>query len=75
MLCEICFELQVDYIKNATGFNAGGATSEMVECLKQNSQGIKVVASGGIHSREFAQELIDAGAYRLGTSSNLHNTK
>lgn len=74
-LCEICVDVQVDYIKNSTGFSVGGATLEMIEFLNQHSQGIKVIASGGIHSKEFAEELINAGAFRLGTSSNLHSTE
>jgi deoxyribose-phosphate aldolase len=33
---------------------------------------VKIKASGGIKSRDFAIELINAGASRLGTSSSLN---
>ena len=61
-----------DYIKTSTGFAVGGATVEDVRNLKAwVGDDVKVKASGGVRSSEFALELIDAGAERLGTSSVL----
>lgn len=61
-----------DYIKTSTGFAGGGATVEDVRNLKVwVGESVKVKASGGIRTREFALELIQAGAERLGTSSVL----
>ena len=61
-----------DYIKTSTGFAGGGATVEDVRNLKAwVGEDVKVKASGGIRTREFALELIEAGAERLGTSSIL----
>lgn len=34
-------------------------------------EGVKVKASGGIRTREFALKLVEAGAERLGTSAIL----
>ncbi|HZK55307.1 MAG TPA: deoxyribose-phosphate aldolase [Desulfosporosinus sp.] len=61
-----------DYIKTSTGFAGGGATVEDVRHLKAwVGKDVKVKASGGIRTREFALELIEAGAERLGTSAIL----
>ncbi|MCB0704933.1 MAG: deoxyribose-phosphate aldolase [Saprospiraceae bacterium] len=71
-LCEICTELEVDYVKTSTGINATGATVEHVQFLRKNlPASIKIKASGGIRSAELAQELIEAGANRIGSSSSL----
>jgi deoxyribose-phosphate aldolase len=71
--CEICVEIGVDYVKTSTGINAAGATIEAVRLLKQSIAGsnLKIKASGGIRTAEFAQQLIQAGADRLGTSASL----
>jgi len=61
-----------DFIKTSTGFAGGGATVEDVRNLKAwVGDGVKVKASGEIRTREFALELIQAGAERLGTSAIL----
>jgi len=61
-----------DYIKTSTGFAGGGATVEDVRNLKAwVGEDVKVKASGGIRTREFALALIEAGAERLGTSAIL----
>lgn len=66
---EIVRKSGADYIKTSTGF-FGGVTVEDVRKLKQwVGSKVKVKASGGIRTREFALELIKAGADRLGTSS------
>lgn len=69
---EIVKRAGADYIKTSTGFAGGGATVEDVRNLKAwVGEGVKVKASGGIRTREFALELIQAGAERLGTSAVL----
>lgn len=70
-LCVICSEVEVDCIKNATGVNGGRATVEIVTLLKEASKGIKVVAAGGIDTKAFALELIEAGVDKLGTSKGI----
>ena len=61
-----------DYIKTSTGFAGGGATVEDVRNLKAwVGESVKVKASGGVRTREFALELVEAGAERLGTSAIL----
>jgi deoxyribose-phosphate aldolase len=67
---EICVEAGADFIKTSTGFGSAGAKPEHVRLIRQvigNKAGIK--ASGGIKSLEFALELLEAGADRIGTSA------
>lgn len=71
-VCEICAKVGVDYVKTSTGFNGGGATPELVRQIKNHLAGrCKIKASGGIRTREQAEQLVQAGATRLGTSSSL----
>lgn len=71
MLCEICTEQQVDYVKTSTG-TKGGATIEDVKFLRANlPKTIKIKASGGIRSAEQALAMIKAGADRIGASAGV----
>ena len=71
-LCEICTSAEVDFVKTSTGFNAPGATTEMVRLLRNHlSPKIKVKASGGIRTPQQANDLIEAGADRIGTSAGV----
>ncbi|MBF0579418.1 deoxyribose-phosphate aldolase [Erysipelotrichaceae bacterium RD49] len=68
-MCEVVNDSGADFIKTSTGFSTGGATFEDVALLRKHSANhVKVKASGGIHSMEDAQKLIELGADRLGTS-------
>ena len=70
--CELAAEAGADFVKTSTGFSTGGAKTEDV-ALMRGTVGLKlgVKASGGIHTAEEAQAMIDAGASRLGTSATL----
>ena len=63
------------FVKTSTGFFQSddgrpiGATPEAVSIMKSNSGPLQVKASGGIYSKEDAEQMIDAGATRLGTST------
>lgn len=71
-LCQIVGEAGANYIKTSTGFSTGGATLDDIKLLRQYSPAnVKVKASGGIRDATFANELIQAGAARLGTSSGV----
>lgn len=68
----ICLDKEVDYLKTSTGFNGDGAKIEIVQLLKTLAGGkAKIKASGGIRSRWEAEQFIEAGADRIGTSSGL----
>ncbi len=74
-LCQICVNLKVDSVKNSTGFNSDGVSVEMVAFLKENAADIPIVASGGIHKKDYALELINAGASVLASSSGVQIIK
>ena len=70
--CELAKEAGADFVKTSTGFSTGGAKPEDVALMRKTvgaEMGVK--ASGGIHTAEEAQSMIDAGASRLGTSATL----
>lgn len=68
-MCKIVSESGADYIKTSTGFSTGGATKEDVKLFKQNvAPHLKIKAAGGISSIEDAEDFINLGASRLGTS-------
>ena len=68
-MCHIVAECGADYIKTSTGFSKGGATREDVKLMRENSpESVKVKAAGGISSLQDAEDFIELGAERLGTS-------
>lgn len=68
-MCEIVSNSNADYIKTSTGFSTGGATKEDIELFaKHTTNGKKIKAAGGISSIEDAEDFINLGASRLGTS-------
>lgn len=71
-VCEICRDLNVEFVKTSTGFSTGGATIEDVQLMRETvGKNIGVKASGGVRDKETAQAMINAGATRLGTSSGV----
>ena len=68
-MCEIVSESEADYIKTSTGFSTAGATKEDVALFaKHVTNGTKIKAAGGIASLKDAEDFINLGADRLGTS-------
>ncbi|HEX8060408.1 MAG TPA: deoxyribose-phosphate aldolase [Cyclobacteriaceae bacterium] len=70
--CKICGDAGVDFVKTSTGFAGHGAKTEHVKIMRRAlPETVSIKASGGIKTREFAEELINAGASRIGTSSSI----
>ncbi|HEY8804648.1 MAG TPA: deoxyribose-phosphate aldolase [Clostridium sp.] len=70
--CELAKKAGADFVKTSTGFSKGGATVEDVKLMRETvgtEMGVK--ASGGIHTKEEATKMIEAGATRIGTSSGI----
>ena len=68
-MCEIVTESGAEYIKTSTGFSTAGATKEDVALFaKHIGNDVKIKAAGGISSISDAEEFINLGASRLGTS-------
>lgn len=71
-LCTMCNELDVNYVKTATGFHGTNTTPELITFIKQHiSSSIKIKASGGIHTKEQVLALLEAGASKIGTSKGI----
>lgn len=67
--CRLVADSGADYIKTSTGFQKGGATVEDVALFKKYApERLKIKAAGGIRDIRFAEELILAGASRIGAS-------
>ncbi len=70
--CEIIRDVGADFVKTSTGMAPGGATVEDIQLIREIvGPSIGVKASGGIRTVEFAMDLLDAGASRLGTSTGV----
>lgn len=67
---RIAVESGADFVKTSTGFGPRGATVHDITLLRAEvGPDVGVKASGGIRSRDEAQQLLDAGANRIGTSA------
>lgn len=70
MLTRILNASGADYIKTSTGFASRGASLEDIEIIAAHCEPhLKIKASGGIKELDFALQLIQAGADRLGSSN------
>ena len=68
-MCEIVTSAKADFIKTSTGFSKAGATREDVIIFKKHvGKGVKIKAAGGIASMQDAEDFVNLGADRLGTS-------
>lgn len=69
-LCQIVTQSGAEYIKTSTGFSTGGATREDVALFKANvGPDVKVKAAGGVRTLQDAEDFLNLGADRLGTSA------
>ena len=74
--CELSEKAGADFVKTSTGFSTGGATVEDVALMKKTvGDRLKVKASGGIHTRDEALSLVEAGAERIGASKSIEICK
>jgi len=70
--CELYGVAGIDYLKTSTGYAEKGATIEAVKLFRLHlPEQVQIKASGGIRDHVFAQQLIDAGATRLGCSAGV----
>lgn len=70
--CHLYRHYPIRYLKTSTGYAEKGASVEAVQLMRKNlPETIGIKASGGIRTLAFAQQLIDAGATRLGCSASV----
>ena len=67
--CVLSQAAGAEFVKTSTGFASGGATAEDVALMRQvvgREMGVK--AAGGVRDLKSAQQMIAAGADRIGAS-------
>ncbi len=65
-------EADADFVKTSTGFGPGGATAHDVALMRETvGPNLGVKAAGGVKNLEQAQEMIKAGATRIGASAGV----
>lgn len=70
--CQLSVKAGADFVKTSTGFSTGGATVEDVSLMRKTvGPNIGVKASGGVRSLQDTENMIKAGATRIGASSGI----
>ncbi|MEM6800282.1 MAG: deoxyribose-phosphate aldolase [Bacteroidota bacterium] len=80
-LCEICSDLEVDFVKTSTGFgfvkdeageimSIGARDHDLILMRNHSSEKVKIKASGGIRNLEDALRVRKLGADRIGASAS-----
>lgn len=70
--CVLAKEAGADFVKTSTGFSKGGATVADIELMRRSvGANIGVKAAGGVRDLASAQEMIAAGATRIGASAGV----
>lgn len=69
---QLAVNAGADFIKTSTGFGTGGATFEDVKIMKEVvGDKAQIKAAGGVRDAATANEYIEIGVTRLGTSSGV----
>lgn len=71
--CQAAIKAGADFVKTSTGFSTGGATVDDIRLMSQTvaEAELGVKASGGIRTFADAQQMIEAGATRIGASAGV----
>ena len=68
-LCEICGELNADWVKTSTGYGSGGATIEDLKLMREHAPPhVQVKAAGGVRTLDKLLEVRALGMTRVGAS-------
>ena len=71
-VCKLAVKAGADFVKTSTGFGTGGATKEDVALMAKAVAGkAQVKASGGIRDKDAFEQMIAAGATRVGCSAGV----
>ncbi len=69
-LCEICSDLNADWVKTSTGYGTGGATMEdLKQMVAHTPDRVQVKAAGGVRTFEKLLEVRALGVTRIGASA------
>ncbi|KAA5540919.1 deoxyribose-phosphate aldolase [Roseiconus nitratireducens] len=68
-LCEICTELDADWVKTSTGYGTGGATHEDLKLMREHAgEQVQVKAAGGVRDLDGLLAVRELGVTRCGAS-------
>ena len=68
-LCEICGELDADWVKTSTGYGTGGATDADLILMREHSPAhVRVKAAGGVRTLDRLLEVRALGVTRVGAT-------
>jgi len=68
-LCEVCTELNADWVKTSTGYGTGGATHDDLKLMREKSGShVQVKAAGGIRDLDGLLAVRELGVTRCGAS-------
>jgi len=71
-LCEICGELDADWVKTSTGYASGGATDgDLILMRKHSPPRVQVKAAGGVRTLDRLLEVRALGATRAGATQTV----
>lgn len=72
LACQLAKEAGADFVKTSTGFGPGFATVEDIMLMRETvGETMGVKASGGVRDKETAEQMIEAGATRIGASAGI----
>ena len=70
--CECSLKAHADFVKTSTGFSKYGARKEDVALMRKTvGDKCRVKAAGGIHYLAEVEEMVEAGADRIGASASV----
>ena len=68
-LCEICSDLNADWVKTSTGYGTGGATMEDLALMRKHAAAhVQVKAAGGVRDAATLIKVREMGISRVGAS-------
>lgn len=68
-LCEICSEVNADWVKTSTGYGTGGATHDDLKLMRKHAAGhVQVKAAGGVRDYDGLVAVRELGVSRCGAS-------
>ena len=76
LACQLAKDAGADFVKTSTGFSTHGATKEDVALMRKTvGQEMGVKAAGGVRNKQDLEDMVNAGATRIGTSRGVELVK
>lgn len=76
LACQLAKDAGADFVKTSTGFSTHGATKEDVALMRKTvGKEMGVKAAGGVRNKQDLEDMVNAGATRIGTSCGVELVK